>query len=68
MGERIIRIKQVMDKIGLGRTKVYQMVESGDLPKPVRLGPRAVGFLESEIDEWIDARVAERDGKKDKRG
>ncbi len=35
----------------------------GDFPKSVQLGPRAVAWLSSEIDQWIDDRVKERDQK-----
>jgi prophage regulatory protein len=35
----------------------------GTFPKPVKLGPKAVGWVEEEIDAWIRARMAERDGK-----
>jgi prophage regulatory protein len=35
----------------------------GSFPRPVRIGKRAVGWVESEVDGWIEARIAERDAK-----
>jgi prophage regulatory protein len=53
----ILKLPQVQAKTGLGKTRVYGLVKSGDFPKPVRLGKKAVGWLEHELDEWILARV-----------
>lgn len=58
---RIIRLKEVMDITGLARSTVYKYVAAGEFPVPVSLGERCVGWLENEVQEWILARVAERD-------
>ena len=52
-----LRRKQVESRIGLLRSTIYQYVKDGVFPKPVPLGPRAVGWLESEVSEWIAGRV-----------
>ncbi len=49
----ILRLPAVMEKVGLSRSSIYSRVRAGTFPKPVQLGERAVGWLESEIDEWI---------------
>ena len=36
-------------------------MQNGDFPKPINLGPRAVGWIESEIEEWLIDRIAQRD-------
>ena len=54
---RFIRLKEVKQQISLGRTAIYEMIKAGEFPKPYPLGARAVGFLASEIDAWIDARI-----------
>ena len=41
----------------LSRSTLYQYIKDGDFPKPVRLGLRAVGWLESDISDWITALV-----------
>ncbi|HFH3882474.1 MULTISPECIES: helix-turn-helix transcriptional regulator [Pseudomonas aeruginosa group] len=58
---RIIRLKEVMDLTGLARSTVYKYIAASEFPAPVSLGERCVGWLESEIQDWILARVAERD-------
>ncbi|EMO7928163.1 AlpA family transcriptional regulator [Pseudomonas aeruginosa] len=58
---RIIRLKEVMDLTGLARSTVYKYIAANEFPVPLSLGDRCVGWLESEIHDWILARVAERD-------
>lgn len=58
---KIIRLNQVKDLTGLGRSTIYKYIAEGSFPKPISLGDRCVGWLESEIYDWILARVAERD-------
>ena len=53
----ILRRKQVEARTGLSRSTIYQYVKDGMFPKPVPLGPRAVGWLESEVSDWIAGRV-----------
>ncbi len=53
----ILRRPQVEQRTGLSRSTLYQYIKDGDFPKPVRLGLRAVGWLESDISDWIAARV-----------
>ena len=56
---RILRLPVVIHRTALSRSTIYKFIAAGRFPKPVRLGPRAVGWLESEIDDWIADRVAE---------
>ncbi|HCR1218428.1 TPA: AlpA family transcriptional regulator [Pseudomonas aeruginosa] len=58
---RIIRLKEVMGSTGLARSTVYKYVSEGIFPKPVSLGDRCVGWLESEVHNWILERIEERD-------
>jgi len=58
---RIMRLKEVMNNTGLGRSTVYKYIAEGRFPKPVSLGDRAVGWVDGEIDEWIMARIELRD-------
>jgi len=55
--QRILRRTEVEATIGLGRSSIYAMMEAGSFPKPVRLGQRAVGWLEHEVQEWLKNRV-----------
>ncbi|ECG4949224.1 TPA: AlpA family transcriptional regulator [Salmonella enterica] len=57
---RLLRLPQVLDKTGLKRSQVYTYMKTGDFPKSVKIGPASVAWLESEIDEWINAKINNR--------
>ncbi|QIK38099.1 AlpA family transcriptional regulator [Caldichromatium japonicum] len=54
--DRILRLPDVMHVTGLRRTKIYDLINAGDFPPPLHLGPRAVGWKASDIQHWIDTR------------
>ena len=56
-GPAFLRRKQVEQRTGLSRSTLYQFIKDGAFPKPVPLGRRAVGWLESEVVDWISSRV-----------
>lgn len=49
---RLIRIRQVMDKVGLGRTNIYARIATKGFPAPRKIG-RASLWVEQEVEEWI---------------
>ena len=53
----ILRRKQVESRTGLSRSTIYLRIKEGSFPKPISLGARAVGWLESEIEEWLDNQI-----------
>jgi prophage regulatory protein len=53
----ILRRPQVQQRTGLSRSTLYQYIRDGAFPTAVSLGPRAVGWLESDVSDWISARV-----------
>ena len=55
---RFLRLPEVLARTGLSRSTIYVRLEQGRFPRPVSLGGRAVGWIESEVDEWMRARVA----------
>lgn len=57
----ILRLDQVKTKTGLSRSSIYSFSKIGTFPKGLNLGPRAVGWLESEIDMWLAGRAAARE-------
>jgi prophage regulatory protein len=60
--DRFLRAADVHQVTGiLGPNTLRRMEESGCFPRRVSIGARAVGWLESEIQEWMRARAAERD-------
>lgn len=57
MSDSLLRLEQVRARTGLSRSSVYAKVASGDFPKPVAIGSRAVAWVESEVSGWIQARI-----------
>lgn len=55
---RILRRPQVEYLTGLSRSTLYAYIAQATFPKPIRLGARSVGWLQSEIEAWTAARVA----------
>jgi len=53
----ILRLPAVKGRTGLSRSTVYLRVSEGTFPRPVNLGGRAVGWIESEIDEWLAVQI-----------
>jgi len=58
MSAQILRLPAVKQRTGLSRSTLYEMMKRGQFPKPIPLGARAVGFIESEVAAWIDQRIA----------
>ncbi len=51
--EKILRWKQVRERVGLCRVTVYGMIRKGKFPPPVRISTQTVGWRESDLDRWI---------------
>ena len=62
MGLRLLPIREVMSKIGCSRPQVYRLMHSQGFPRPVHVSKRSRGWRSDEIDEWIEARSAQRPG------
>ncbi len=58
MSDKFLRMSEVRRRVPLSRSQIYLLMSRNEFPKPVSLGARAVGSLESEVDAWITARVA----------
>ena len=59
MAHTILRLPAVKTRTALSRSSIYKLVAAGIFPRPIRLGPRSVGWIEAEVDDWLDSRVAE---------
>ena len=57
---KILRLPEVSERTGRSRSSIYDDIADGTFPGPIPLGRRAVGWLEEEIDDWLDARILER--------
>jgi len=53
----ILRRPQVEARTGLSRSTIYERMKQGTFPSPISLGTKAVGWIASEIDDWLDQRI-----------
>ena len=56
MADRILRLPALKERIPVATSTLYAWMADGQFPKPVPLGARAVGWRESDIDAWLDAK------------
>lgn len=56
---KICRLPEVIDRTGLSRSAVYDLMSKDKFPSQISLGPRSVGWIESEITDWIEAQIEE---------
>jgi prophage regulatory protein len=59
---KILRLPQVKDKTGLGGSQIYALISQNEFPKQIKLGPRASGWIESEVSDWIQSRIDQSRG------
>jgi prophage regulatory protein len=57
---RILRLAQVIDMTGLGKSKIYELQAQGRFPTSVRITEHSVGWVEQEVQAWLTGRLAER--------
>lgn len=55
--KRLLRLPDVITKTGFKRSSIYAFIKQGKFPAPKLLGVRAIGWVEADIDAWIDGRV-----------
>ncbi|WP_426209806.1 helix-turn-helix transcriptional regulator [Massilia sp. TWP1-3-3] len=60
---RFIRMKEVLAICGKSRSSVYEAMQKGEFPRPVKLGGRSSGWVKSEIEQWAQARIKARETK-----
>ncbi|EOV4131561.1 helix-turn-helix transcriptional regulator [Yersinia enterocolitica] len=56
---RLIRLPEVMNRTGYGKAWIYRLISEGRFPTQIKIGSRAVAFIESEIDDWIQTTIDE---------
>jgi prophage regulatory protein len=54
----LLRRRQVEARTGLSCSVIYERIAQGTFPAPVELGPKSVAWVESEISDWVEARIA----------
>lgn len=53
---KVLRLPALMARVGLRRSAIYAMIQRDEFPKPIKLSPRAVGWLTAEVDAWLASR------------
>lgn len=62
---RVLRLKQVLDRVGLSRSTIYDRMNpaspryDSSFPKPIKIGSSAVGWLESSVSKWIESKLSD---------
>lgn len=56
---RILRLRQVCEVTGFGKSMIYQMEAETRFPKRIKIGTRAVGWIEGEVRAWLSRRIQE---------
>ena len=59
---RILRIGDVIQKTALSRSQIYRLIALNAFPSQIRLGVRAAGWIENEIDHWLLDRIIQTRG------
>ncbi len=57
MVNAILRLPAVIARTGLSRSTIYLRISNDDFPAPISLGGRAVGWVESDIDDWLAEKI-----------
>ena len=57
---KILRLKQVTEKVGVGKTTIYRWINANQFPKPINLSSTSVGWLETDINDWIKSKIEAR--------
>ena len=57
MVNTILRLPVVTARTGLSRSTIYLRMAEGRFPKPVSLGGRAVGWIETEVEQWVEEQI-----------
>ena len=60
---KILRLREVKSSTGLSRSSIYLRMSNDEFPKSISLGGRAIGWLESDIQDWLDGKLKESRGE-----
>ncbi|WP_269791008.1 AlpA family transcriptional regulator [Stenotrophomonas sp. Iso1] len=54
----LLRLPRVKAKVDLSKSQIYALINAGSFPPPVKLSERCSAWVEAELDEWIEERIA----------
>ena len=54
---RLLRLKQVVIKVGLSRSQIYKLIAKGSFPEQIKIGPKISAWSEQTIDQWVSRQI-----------
>jgi prophage regulatory protein len=66
MTTRFISFEEVLDRIPFSRMHIHRLMDAGEFPRSVQIGAHKVAWVEAEVTEWMDRRIAARTDATDK--
>ena len=54
---KFLRLPVVIERTGLSRSTIYEMMDRDEFPRPVKIGARAIAWPSHRLDEWINERM-----------
>ncbi|AOP43939.1 MULTISPECIES: helix-turn-helix transcriptional regulator [Edwardsiella] len=63
MSQSLIRLSEVQRRTGYSKAWIYRLLKENRFPQSVKIGSRSIAFVESEVDDWINQRIAESRGE-----
>ncbi len=67
MSRRVLRLQDVKEATGLSRSSIYALQQRGIFPQSIRIGPKATGWYEDEVQNYIETRLRTGDDRTGKR-
>ena len=58
---KLLKLYEVAELLNVCKSQVYNLVKQGYLPKPIKIGKRGSGWLQSDIDSWFKSKIEQRD-------
>lgn len=58
MSTTVLRLPEVMHRVGFSRSAIYKLVARNEFPRPINIGVRAVAWPENEIEQWLADRIS----------
>jgi len=58
---RFLRLPEVLNMTALSRSSVYRLMNAGTFPASIQLSAKSIAWVEEEVQNWIEQRIAKRD-------
>ena len=62
MAKKFIRLPGVLDRAGVQKSKLWEMVKKEEFPQPIKLSPGTTVWIEEEVDQWVEDKISEYRG------